>query len=229
MLRVSLVRLTARRGAQAAAPAPSVTSGGDRLFPVRWPDASARSSPTCWRRSGPDAPTCCAGWTTAHLAAHLVVRDRRPDALAGYGLEEARPRRTADGVGAPAGGPAAGLHALRRGGRPGAVGPAAVVAAGLAACRRGCSTATEFAIHHEDVRRAQPGWAPRAPAAADQDALWTAVALRPPARAGRRGLVLRRSDVPGVRSSGSAPAAGPSRASRWSCCSGPPAAGTSPA
>src|SRR5690606_24047731 len=23
---------------------------------------------------GPDAPTLCAGWTTAHLAAHLVVR-----------------------------------------------------------------------------------------------------------------------------------------------------------
>jgi uncharacterized protein (TIGR03083 family) len=38
---------------------------------------------------GPDAPTCCAGWTTAHLAAHLVVRDRRPDALAGYALESA--------------------------------------------------------------------------------------------------------------------------------------------
>src|SRR3954452_13681001 len=41
---------------------------------------------------GPDAPTCCAGWTTAHLAAHLVVRDRRPDALPGYGLEQLSPR-----------------------------------------------------------------------------------------------------------------------------------------
>src|SRR3954451_22028885 len=37
---------------------------------------------------GPDAATCCAGWTTAHLAAHLAVRDRRPDALPGFGLEE---------------------------------------------------------------------------------------------------------------------------------------------
>src|SRR5215212_8490759 len=36
---------------------------------------------------GPGAPTCCAGWTTAHLAAHLVVRDRRPDALPGFGAE----------------------------------------------------------------------------------------------------------------------------------------------
>src|SRR3712207_2502519 len=36
---------------------------------------------------GPDAPTCCEGWTTGHLAAHLVVRDRRPDAMPGYVLE----------------------------------------------------------------------------------------------------------------------------------------------
>src|SRR6478609_5847024 len=43
---------------------------------------------------GPDAPTCCEGWTTAHLAAHLVVREGRPDALPGLGLE-------AVGLGAP--------------------------------------------------------------------------------------------------------------------------------
>ena len=41
---------------------------------------------------GPDEPTLCEGWTTADLAAHLVVRERRPDSgpgivwppLAGY-------------------------------------------------------------------------------------------------------------------------------------------------
>ena len=41
---------------------------------------------------GPGAPTLCEGWVTADLAAHLVVRERRPDsgpglvwpALAGY-------------------------------------------------------------------------------------------------------------------------------------------------
>src|SRR2546427_4411123 len=32
------------------------------------------------RRLGPDAPTACEGWTTADLAAHLYVRERRPDA-----------------------------------------------------------------------------------------------------------------------------------------------------
>ena len=33
---------------------------------------------------GPDAPTLCEGWTTADLAAHLVVRERNP--LAGPGI-----------------------------------------------------------------------------------------------------------------------------------------------
>ncbi len=32
---------------------------------------------------GPDAPTLCEGWTTADLAAHLVVRERRPVAAIG--------------------------------------------------------------------------------------------------------------------------------------------------
>src|SRR5271157_947100 len=33
--------------------------------------------------TGPDAPTLCEGWTTSDLAAHLVVRERRPDAALG--------------------------------------------------------------------------------------------------------------------------------------------------
>jgi uncharacterized protein (TIGR03085 family) len=32
---------------------------------------------------GPDAPTACGGWTTAQLAAHLYVRERRADAMPG--------------------------------------------------------------------------------------------------------------------------------------------------
>jgi uncharacterized protein (TIGR03085 family) len=34
---------------------------------------------------------------------------------------------------------------------------------------------TEFFVHHEDVRRAQPGWQPRELPPAVQDALWQAV------------------------------------------------------
>src|SRR5215218_3709730 len=146
---------------------------------------------------GPDAPTCCAGWTTAHLAAHLVVRDRRPDALIRYGAEQVR-------LGAPL---AAWSHRLEDRLRETTAyaevvrrvrsGPAAwfplawpVVAQVL--------NLTEYAIHHEDVRRAQPGWQPRALPRSVQDRLWTAATLFARRTAGRRGLVLRRSDAPGV-------------------------------
>ncbi|HEV2636867.1 MAG TPA: TIGR03085 family metal-binding protein [Actinocrinis sp.] len=33
--------------------------------------------------AGPDAPTLCEGWTSADLAAHLVIRENRPDAAVG--------------------------------------------------------------------------------------------------------------------------------------------------
>ena len=145
---------------------------------------------------GPDAPTCCEGWTTAHLAAHLVVRERRPDALPGYGFES---------VGLPA--LAAWSHRLEDRART-----AAPYSAQVALFRegpppwspmalpggRGLNT-VEFVIHHEDVRRAQPGWSPRVLPRETQDELWTAVFLFGRRAAGRPGgLILRRSDVPGV-------------------------------
>lgn len=40
---------------------------------------------TLWR-VGPNAPTLCEGWLSRDLAAHLVVRDSRVDALPGIGL-----------------------------------------------------------------------------------------------------------------------------------------------
>lgn len=146
---------------------------------------------------GPDAPTRCGGWTTRHLAAHLVVRERRPDALAGYGLEEA-------GVGGPL---AAWSH--RQEDRLRASTPYAEVVARLRSGPPRWSllaipvvgpmiNTAEFGIHHEDVRRAQPGWEPRVLPRAVQDQLWSASAFYARRAAGRRGLVLRRTDVPGV-------------------------------
>ncbi|WP_412475667.1 TIGR03085 family metal-binding protein [Gordonia sp. LUNF6] len=35
------------------------------------------------RRTGPDAPTLCAGWDNRDLAIHLILRERRLDATAG--------------------------------------------------------------------------------------------------------------------------------------------------
>jgi uncharacterized protein (TIGR03085 family) len=144
---------------------------------------------------GPDAPTCCAGWDTAHLAAHLVVRDRRPDALPGYGVEPlgiARPltwwaHRQEDRLRESA--PYAEVVARVRSG-PASWSPMAwpPVARIL--------NVTEYAIHHEDVRRAQPGWEPRGLPRSAQDTLWTAATVF--ARRLRGGVLLRRTDVAGV-------------------------------
>ncbi|GAA1480524.1 TIGR03085 family metal-binding protein [Gordonia sinesedis] len=38
------------------------------------------------RAAGPEAPTLCEGWTAHDLAAHLVVREHRPDTLPGIVL-----------------------------------------------------------------------------------------------------------------------------------------------
>jgi uncharacterized protein (TIGR03085 family) len=146
---------------------------------------------------GPAAPTLCAGWDTAHLAAHLVNRERRPDALPGLGAELVLPGnplttwshrledrlRTSTSY-------AEVVDRLRSG-------PPAWSPMSWPVLDRALNT-TEFAIHHEDVRRAQPGWSPRTLDRSVQDQLWSALALFARRAAGRRGLVLRRSDVPGA-------------------------------
>ncbi|WP_040336666.1 TIGR03085 family metal-binding protein [Candidatus Blastococcus massiliensis] len=145
---------------------------------------------------GPDAPTCCEGWTTAHLAAHLVVRDRRPDAMPGYALEMlpglarlgAWAHRVEDTT--RAGSSYADLVERVR------CGPPAWAPLSWPGLDR--LNVPEFAIHHEDVRRAQPGWTPRTLPPGAQDQLWAGVGLHARRAAGRRGLVLRRSDVDGA-------------------------------
>ncbi len=144
---------------------------------------------------GPDAPTCCEGWTTAHLAAHLVVRDARPDAFPGFAVERF-----------PFGGALSRWsHRVEDRLRAGTAYPELVrrVRSGppvwspvkLPVLDR-LVNSTEFVIHHEDVRRAQPDWRPRALPLPDQDSIWTGVKAF--ARVVRRPLVLRRSDATGV-------------------------------
>jgi uncharacterized protein (TIGR03085 family) len=145
---------------------------------------------------GPDAPTVDEGWDTAHLAAHVVTRDRRPDALPGYGVETLpfgkRLARWSHAVEdhVRTSTPYAELVEQVRSG------PAPWLPMGWPGVRTAVNT-TEFAIHHEDVRRAQPGWAPRELPRADQDQLWRAVALlaRGAARRYEGGLRLRRTDT----------------------------------
>ncbi|MGR6321078.1 TIGR03085 family metal-binding protein [Micromonospora soli] len=117
---------------------------------------------------GPDAPTLNEGWSTRDLAAHLLVRERRPDAAGGIllpplrGHGEAVRRRVAAG-------PYADLVARLR--RPPVWSPVSNRLTDELA------NTLEFFIHHEDVRRAQPGWLPRDLPAGLQAALWRRGAL----------------------------------------------------
>jgi uncharacterized protein (TIGR03085 family) len=140
---------------------------------------------------GPDQPTCCEGWTTKDLATHLVVRDRRPDAVPGVVL------------GGPFGAWTRRVHERTRSARPYGVlvaevrsGPPRWVPTAWPALDR-LLNGTEMVIHHEDVRRAQPDWAPRDLPRAVQDRLWRSVPIlaRGGAAKTEGGLLVRRSDV----------------------------------
>ncbi|MFC0504543.1 TIGR03085 family metal-binding protein [Micromonospora costi] len=112
---------------------------------------------------GPDAPTVAEGWSTRDLAAHLVVRERRPDAAGGLALPPLRgyAERVRRRVAAR---PFPELVALVR--RPPVWSPVSNPLTDELA------NAMEFFIHHEDVRRARPGWLPRDLPAGLQSALW---------------------------------------------------------
>jgi uncharacterized protein (TIGR03085 family) len=115
--------------------------------------------------TGPDAPTLCDGWTTRDLAAHLVVRENRPDAALGLVATslsghmdrvrgEAAKRDYDDLVKTIANGPSRfspfafpGVDAL--------------------------ANTAEYLVHHEDVRRSQPKWVPRVLPEADANQIWS--------------------------------------------------------
>ncbi|GAA0803794.1 TIGR03085 family metal-binding protein [Spirilliplanes yamanashiensis] len=113
--------------------------------------------------TGPDRPTLCEGWTTRDLAAHLVVRDRRPDSAAGLLVPalQAHGERVRLGVAAR---PWAEVIELVR--TPPWWSP---VSNPLV---EPLTNTTEFFVHHEDVRRGEPGWQPRALEPAFRETLW---------------------------------------------------------
>jgi uncharacterized protein (TIGR03085 family) len=138
--------------------------------------------------SGPDAPTLCEGWTTRDLAAHLVVRERRPDAAGGIVIKPlaARLERVMDEMRAK---PYEELIQLVRTGPP-RFSPFSLKQVDEA------SNTVEFYVHTEDVRRAQPEWTPRELDAVFQDTLWSRLErmARVMGRGAPTGLVLRRPD-----------------------------------
>jgi uncharacterized protein (TIGR03085 family) len=139
---------------------------------------------------GPDVPTLCGDWTARDLVAHLYVRET--------------------GWWGPAAGitfsPMAGVtdRAMARASRP----PFPDMVQKLYHPRltpyrlpgvERVTNTLEYFVHHEDLRRAQPGWEPRELPAADEDELWKL--LPGSAKLGTRKtgipIVIRRSDRPG--------------------------------
>jgi uncharacterized protein (TIGR03085 family) len=138
---------------------------------------------------GPDAPTLCGGWDARDLVAHLLVRENSMIGAAGITFS-----------------PLAGLteRAMKRAGRapfpemlkklhdPG------ITPYRLPGVERLTNT-LEYFVHHEDLRRAQPGWEPRALPAADEDELWKLLpgSAKLSTRKADVPIVVRRSDRPG--------------------------------
>ncbi|MFW6599569.1 TIGR03085 family metal-binding protein [Propionibacteriaceae bacterium Y2011] len=141
--------------------------------------------------TGPDAPTLCEGWLTHDLAAHLWIRETDPLAATGImakPLASFTDRRMAE---AKARWPYPELvERLRQG--PNRFSLFAIPGIDEAA------NATEYFVHHEDVRRAgDPPAAPRELGADTQDLIWrrlklmSRVMFRDPAA----GIVLERADA----------------------------------
>ncbi|WAZ21094.1 TIGR03085 family metal-binding protein [Streptomyces cinnabarinus] len=135
---------------------------------------------------GPEAPTLCEGWTTRDLAAHVVVRERRPDAAGGILIKQLAGRLervTAEFTDKPY----EELIQLIR------TGPPRFSPFSLKQVEEMSNTA-EFYVHTEDVRRARPDWTPRELDPVFQDALWSRLerTARLMGRGAPTGLVLRR-------------------------------------
>ncbi|RZB20810.1 TIGR03085 family protein [Streptomyces sp. F001] len=138
--------------------------------------------------AGPDAPTLCEGWQTRDLAAHVVVRERRPDAAGGMLIKQLAPRleKAMEEFTAK---PYEELIQLIR------IGPPRFSPFQLKQIDE-MSNTVEFYVHTEDVRRAQPDWTARELDPVFQDALWSRLerTARLMGRKAPTGLVLRRPD-----------------------------------
>ncbi len=135
--------------------------------------------------TGPDAPTLCGDWTVRDLVAHLVVRENSPLSVGIVvpPLASVTDRETERVAKKP-------FEKLVKRVRK-ARNPLALPGVDAA-----LNTA-EYFVHHEDIRRAAPGWEPRTLTGDEQDALWRIVRvsgkglIRPAGVA----VVARRSDT----------------------------------
>jgi uncharacterized protein (TIGR03085 family) len=130
--------------------------------------------------TGPEAPTLCEGWTTLDLATHLVLRERRPDAAVGMlgGPLAAHTRNVQRRLAER--NPYPRLVEMIRSGPP------RLSLFGIPGVDERANV-VEFFVHHEDVRRARPGWEPRKIDRGLSDTLWR--------RLGMARFILRKAPV----------------------------------
>lgn len=123
--------------------------------------AQRRALADLFIEKGPSAPTLCEGWNASDLAAHIVIRERRPDAavgilaapLAAYSERVRRSTRDTNSW--------TDLVAQVRNGPPAPLRPI-----------DDAINTVEFYVHHQDLRRAgdATAWPEEDPAL--QEALW---------------------------------------------------------
>jgi uncharacterized protein (TIGR03085 family) len=130
---------------------------------------------------GPDAPTLCGGWDARDLVAHLLVREKRPLGAVGIlvpALSALTDREMAKV--AEKDFPDLVEEVRRQGLTPYA----------LPVADRLLNT-LEYVVHHEDLRRAQPGWEPRVLDQRDEETLWAWLRVGGKALARRTGVALQ--------------------------------------
>lgn len=115
---------------------------------------------------GPDAPTLCSPWLTRDLAAHLVLRERRPDVAVGAWVPMLSERLEREQRDLALTSLWSDLVEQVRSGPP-PWHPAKIAAVDEAL------NGLELFIHHEDVLRAQPGVSWRVLDAATEHGVWT--------------------------------------------------------
>ncbi len=131
---------------------------------------------------GPDAPTLCGTWRVRNLAAHLVIRETRPDLAAGMFIPKLRDRLEKAQAEMAAGDFENLVERLLFGPpRWGVMGIPAVDS---------LANLLEFYVHHEDVLRAAPEWTPRELEPRKAEEIWNGL--------GRMAGVLYRKSPVGV-------------------------------
>jgi uncharacterized protein (TIGR03085 family) len=132
------------------------------------PQSERRALSDLFDDVGPDAPTLCGDWTTRDLAAHLVMRERRPDGAVGIlfspaaGYSEKVQNSIAETSWAKL------VDTVR-------TGPPIWSPTRIAAVDKLANT-VEFFVHHEDVRRAGDSWDERELSVELSEGLHSAVA-----------------------------------------------------